>query len=140
MSRYFTGRGASPSDDAASRHPAKSGDRYRQPPGRARRVAAEERDAEERLVALNDTLARTRITAPVAGTVVDLQVHTLGAVVRGGDPLLDLVPAGDGFVIEARVPNHDVDHLYPGQSAEIRFSAFNQRLSNVIDGEASFAA
>ena len=28
-----------------------------------------------------------------------------------------------------------MDHLYPGQSAEIRFSAFNQRLSNVIDGE-----
>ncbi|RQW70803.1 HlyD family type I secretion periplasmic adaptor subunit [Halomonas sp. YLB-10] len=100
-----------------------------------RQVQAEVADAEERLVALNDTLARTRITAPVAGTVVDLQVHTLGAVVRGGDPLLDLVPAGDGFVIEARVPNHDVDHLYPGQSAEIRFSAFNQRLSNVIDGE-----
>ncbi|WP_442489780.1 HlyD family type I secretion periplasmic adaptor subunit [Halomonas litopenaei] len=100
-----------------------------------RQVQAEVADAEERLVALNDTLARTLITAPVAGTVVDLQVHTLGAVVRGGDPLLDLVPAGDGFVIEARVPNHDVDHLYPGQSAEIRFSAFNQRLSNVIDGE-----
>ncbi|MEQ5817765.1 HlyD family type I secretion periplasmic adaptor subunit [Halomonas sp. SCS19] len=100
-----------------------------------RQVQAEVADAEERLVALNDTLARTRITAPVAGTVVDLQVHTLGAVVRSGDPLLDLVPAGDGFVIEARVPNHDVDHLYPGQSAEIRFSAFNQRLSNVIDGE-----
>ncbi|MCJ8286866.1 HlyD family type I secretion periplasmic adaptor subunit [Halomonas sp.] len=100
-----------------------------------RQVQAEVADAEERLVALNDTLARTRITAPVAGTVVDLQVHTLGAVVRGGEPLLDLVPAGDGFVIEARVPNHDVDHLYPGQSAEIRFSAFNQRLSNVIDGE-----
>ena len=43
-----------------------------------RQVQAEVADAEERLVALNDTLARTRITAPVAGTVVDLQVHTLG--------------------------------------------------------------
>lgn len=100
-----------------------------------RQVQAEVADAEERLVALNDTLKRTEITAPVAGTVVGLKVHTLGAVVRGGDPLMDLVPIGDGFIVEAKVANHDVDHLYLGQPAEIRFSAFNQRLSNVIDGE-----
>ena len=100
-----------------------------------RQVQAEVADAEERLVALNDTLKRTEITAPVAGTVVGLKVHTLGAVVRGGDPLMDLVPVGDGFIVEAKVANHDVDHLYLGQPAEIRFSAFNQRLSNVIDGE-----
>ncbi|MAR70880.1 MULTISPECIES: HlyD family type I secretion periplasmic adaptor subunit [Halomonas] len=100
-----------------------------------RQVQAEVADAEERLVALNDTLKRTQITAPVAGTVVGLKVHTLGAVVRGGDPLMDLVPMGDGFIVEAKVANHDVDHLYLGQPAEIRFSAFNQRLSNVIDGE-----
>ncbi|WP_442489775.1 HlyD family type I secretion periplasmic adaptor subunit [Halomonas litopenaei] len=100
-----------------------------------RQVQAEVADAEERLVALNDTLKRTEITAPVAGTVVGLKVHTLGAVVRGGDPLMDLVPMGDGFIVEAKVANHDVDHLYLGQPAEIRFSAFNQRLSNVIDGE-----
>ncbi|MEE3216579.1 MAG: HlyD family type I secretion periplasmic adaptor subunit [Pseudomonadota bacterium] len=100
-----------------------------------RQVQSEVADAEERLVALTDTLRRTAITAPVAGTVVGLKVHTLGAVIRGGDPLMDLVPMGDGFIVEARVANHDVDHLYLGQPAEIRFSAFNQRLSNVIDGE-----
>ncbi|WP_405278203.1 HlyD family type I secretion periplasmic adaptor subunit [Cobetia sp. Ld8] len=100
-----------------------------------RQVQAEVTDAEERLVALNDNLRRTKVIAPVAGTVVGLKVHTLGAVIRSGDPLLDIVPAGDGFIVEARVPDHDIDHLYLGQPAEIRFSAFNQRLSNIIDGE-----
>ncbi|MCH4564985.1 HlyD family type I secretion periplasmic adaptor subunit [Halomonas sp. EGI 63088] len=91
-------------------------------------------DAEERIAALQDEARRTLVTAPVAGIVVDLKVHTLGAVVGPGDPLLDIVPSGDGLVVEARVVDRDVDNVYVGQSAEIRFSAFNQRLSNVIEG------
>lgn len=102
---------------------------------RLRDVQALVMDAEERVLALQDEARRTRVTAPVAGTVVDLQVHTLGGVVGPGDPLLDIVPSGDGLVVEARVVDRDVDNVYAGQSAEIRFSAFNQRLSNVIEGK-----
>ncbi len=100
-----------------------------------RQTQAEVTDAAERLTALGDRVNRTHVLAPVAGTVVGLKVHTLGGVVRAGDPLLEIVPANDGFIVEARVPDHDIDQLYIGQSAEIRFSAFNQRLSNVISGE-----
>ncbi|MCW4150356.1 HlyD family type I secretion periplasmic adaptor subunit [Halomonas sp. 18H] len=100
-----------------------------------RQTQAEVADAEERLTALMDKVDRTEVLAPVSGTVVGLKVHTLGGVIRSGDPLLDIVPTDVGFIVEAKVPDHDVDHLYIGQPAEIRFSAFNQRLSNVIDGE-----
>lgn len=100
-----------------------------------RQTQSEVADAEERLSALMDKVNRTQVLAPVSGTVVGLKVHTLGGVIRSGDPLLDIVPTDVGFIIEAKVADHDVDHLYMGQPAEIRFSAFNQRLSNVIDGE-----
>lgn len=100
-----------------------------------RQTQTEVADAEERLSALMDKVNRTQVLAPVSGTVVGLMVHTLGGVIRSGDPLLDIVPTNVGFIIEAKVADHDVDHLYIGQPAEIRFSAFNQRLSNVIDGE-----
>ncbi|MCD6008516.1 HlyD family type I secretion periplasmic adaptor subunit [Halomonas sp. IOP_31] len=92
-------------------------------------------DAEERITALSDQVKRTTVTAPVTGTVVGLKVHTVGAVIKPGDPIMEIVPSGDNFVVEARVPDRDIDNIYPGQYAEIRFSAFNQRLSNVIDGE-----
>ncbi|SDG43794.1 membrane fusion protein, epimerase transport system [Onishia taeanensis] len=92
-------------------------------------------DAEERITALSDQVKRTTITAPVSGTVVGMKVHTIGAVVRSGDPIMDIVPSNDGFVVEARVPDRDIDNIYKGQEAEIRFSAFNQRLTNVIEGE-----
>lgn len=100
-----------------------------------REVQATIADAEERIVALSDKVRRTRVLAPVSGTVVGMQIHTLGAVIRSGDSLMDIVPAGEGFVVEARVPDRDIDNIYIGQPAEIRFSAFNQRLSNIIDGE-----
>ncbi|GAB2795261.1 HlyD family type I secretion periplasmic adaptor subunit [Halomonas shantousis] len=100
-----------------------------------RQAQAQIADAEERITALSDQVRRTTVTAPVSGTVVGLKVHTIGAVVRAGDPIMDIVPSGDGFVVEARIPDRDIDNIYPGQFAEIRFSAFNQRLSNVIKGE-----
>ena len=92
-------------------------------------------EAEERITSLQDQVNRTTLVAPVSGTVVGRQVHTIGAVIRPGDTIMDIVPCGDGFVVEARIPNRDIDNIFLGQLAEIRFSAFNQRLTNVIDGE-----
>lgn len=91
--------------------------------------------AEEQITSLTDQVNRTVIHAPVSGTIVGRQVHTIGAVVRPGDPIMEVVPSDDGFVVEARVPTRDIDNLFIGQLAEIRFSAFNQRLTNIIDGE-----
>ncbi|MGO3700553.1 MULTISPECIES: HlyD family type I secretion periplasmic adaptor subunit [Halomonas] len=92
-------------------------------------------EAEERITSLTDQVNRTVVSAPVSGTIVGQQVYTVGAVIRPGDSIMDVVPSNDGFVVEARVPTRDIDNLFLGQLAEIRFSAFNQRLTNIIDGE-----
>lgn len=92
-------------------------------------------EAEERINSYTDQVDRTTVMAPVTGTVVGLVVHTEGGVIRPGDPIMDIVPSNDGFVVEARVPNRDIDNIFTGQSATIRFSAFNQRLTNEIAGE-----
>ncbi|MDN3524156.1 HlyD family type I secretion periplasmic adaptor subunit [Halomonas sabkhae] len=92
-------------------------------------------EAEEQITSLSDQVQRTTLEAPATGTVVGLKVHTVGAVISPGDPVMSVVPSGDGFVVEARVPNRDIDNIYVGQSADIRFSAFNQRLTSEIAGE-----
>jgi membrane fusion protein, epimerase transport system len=92
-------------------------------------------EARERIIALGDQVERATLVAPVSGTVVGSRVRTRGAVIRPGDDILDIVPADGGFVVEARVPNRDIDNIYHGQPVSIRFSAFNQRLTNDIDGE-----
>lgn len=108
---------------------------FRQEVGeRLRETRRQIADAEERLTALRDQRRRTTLTAPVAGTVVGLAVHTRGAVIEPGTTILEIVPRGEAFVVEARVADSDIDNVYPGQLAEIRFSAFNRGRSRVIEG------
>lgn len=100
-----------------------------------RQAQAQIAESQEQMISLQDQVARTRVIAPVSGTVVGRQIHTEGAVIRSGDVIMDIVPSNDGFVVEARVPTRDIDNIFIGQYAEIRFSAFNQRLTDSVDGE-----
>ncbi|MFI0471735.1 HlyD family type I secretion periplasmic adaptor subunit [Halomonas sp. HMF6819] len=105
-----------------------------------RQAQAQIAQAEEQIISLDDQVERTVVTAPVSGTVVGRQIHTVGAVIRPGDAIMDIVPNNDGFVVEARIPTRDIDNIYIGQFAEIRFSAFNQRLTDEIDGEVIYVS
>ena len=83
-------------------------------------------DLRERLAAARDVVARTRVTAPVAGTVMALQVFTEGGVVAAGQRLLDVVPANDRLVIEARVAPNDIETIALGLAAQVRLTAYSQ--------------
>ena len=81
----------------------------------------------EELRAREDVLARTMVTAPVAGTVVGLQFHTVGGVVRPGETILDIVPADEELIIDARLSPTDIDVVAPGLEAEVHLLAYAQR-------------
>jgi len=73
---------------------------------------------EGRQVAL-DALARSAIRSPVAGTVQGLRIFTVGGVVRGGEPILDVVPEGEEMRIRARIPPSEIDRLREGMAVEV---------------------
>ena len=83
-------------------------------------------DLRERLAAARDVAERTRVTAPVAGTVMDLQVFTQGGVVAAGQRLMDVVPANDRLIIEARVAPNDIETIALGLPAQVRLTAYSQ--------------
>jgi len=91
-------------------------------------------DLRERISAIQDRLRRTEITAPVAGIVLGMNTHTIGGVVRPGDPLLDIVPELAELVIDARVAPMDIDRVSVGMAATIRFSAFKNATTPIIYG------
>ena len=82
--------------------------------------------SEKRAVAL-DVFSRLDIVAPVSGTAQNLTVFTVGQVLRAGEPLLDIVPANEPLIVEAQIAPTDIDGVYVGQSAEIRFPALHSR-------------
>ena len=99
-----------------------------------REVEARLADLNERLTAARDVLARTRVTAPVAGTLVGLGVFTRGAVITPGQKLMDIVPAGEGLVVEARVAPTDIDSVAVGLPAQVRLTAFSLLTTPPLDG------
>ncbi|WP_223855386.1 HlyD family type I secretion periplasmic adaptor subunit [Pseudomonas oryzihabitans] len=89
----------------------------------------------EQLRALQDTLDRTVIRAPVDGMVMGLSVHTLGGVVAPGSHLLDVVPGGADLLVEVEIQPGDIDRIALGRPAEIRFSAFKGATTPILEGE-----
>jgi HlyD family secretion protein len=94
----------------------------------------------ERGVAARDLLDRIEIRAPTSGVIHQLAAHTIGGVVKAGDPIMEIVPDADDLQIEARLQPQDIDHVHTGQTAFVRFSAFNQRTTPQLTGTVSFVS
>lgn len=110
------------------------------------RVAAEEfKESSARLVQLREQLRpaadaarRQTIVAPVAGTVMGLRVNAPGEVAPAKEALMEIVPAADELLVEARVGVDAIKHLRPGQLTELRFTTFNARTTPLVEGELSY--
>ncbi len=94
-------------------------------------------ELKNRLAAVDDRLARTQIRAPVAGTINELSVTTLGGVISSAEHLLTIVPEDANLKIEFKVLVNDIDQIRLDQDAKLRFSAFNQRTTPEIAGKIS---
>lgn len=97
-------------------------------------VQAELSAVREKLRSVQDTVERTVVRAPQAGMVLGLEVHTLGAVIRPGGRLLDIVPQDERLVVQAQLSPQDIDQVRVGQLAEVRFPSFKQRELPRIEG------
>ncbi|MEA2830853.1 MAG: rane fusion protein type secretion system [Bradyrhizobium sp.] len=94
----------------------------------------------QRGIAARDMLDRIEIRAPTSGVVHQLSAHTIGGVIRAGDPIMEVVPDSDDLQIEARLQPNDIDHVRTGQKAFVRFSAFNQRVTPQLLGVVSYVS
>lgn len=76
----------------------------------------------------DETKADTRqkllqLTAPVAGTVQQLRIHTLGGVATAASPLMEIVP-DDTLEVEASIENKDIGFVKVGQPVVVKIEAF----------------
>ena len=78
--------------------------------------------------------SRVDVRAPMSGTAQNLRVFTEGAVVRAGDPLVDIAPDHGQLVIQARVSPNDIDGVHSHQTVEVRFPTFHSRTVPVLSG------
>ena len=89
----------------------------------------------ERKITAEDQLRRTDIRAPQTGFVFQSAVHTVGGVITAGDSIMYIVPDAAKLQVEAKVQPQDIAQVKVGQTAVLRFSAFDARTTPEIDGE-----
>lgn len=75
------------------------------------------------------------LRAPIAGTVQQLALHTIGGVVTPAQALMVVVPADGGVEIEVMVLNKDIGFVVEGDPAEIKVDTFNFTKYGLLHGK-----
>lgn len=89
------------------------------------KVEAELAQTNETLVARQDLLRRTTLTAPLRGTVKNIRFNTVGGVVQPAQDILEIVPLEDKLLVEAKIRPADVAFLRPGLDAVVKITAYD---------------
>lgn len=95
-------------------------------------------DVSEQLRLAEKVLERTTIRSPVDGVVVQRLINASGMVVQPGQTVLEILPVNDELIIEAQVKPTDIDNIFVGQPARLRFSALNTRVTPDFAGTVSY--
>lgn len=67
----------------------------------------------------------TEIRAPMDGTVRNVRITTLGGVARAGEEIMQIVPADDDLIVEAKVKPADIAFVKPGLHATVDVDAYD---------------
>lgn len=93
---------------------------------------------EQVLTQRGEALQSTQVRAPMSGLVKNVRFTTLGAVLKPGDELLQIVPSDDPLVVEARVRPSDVAFLLIGMRANVKLDAYDYTLYGSMPGHVTY--
>lgn len=88
----------------------------------------------ETLASAQQQTLRTTIRTPIDGIVKKMRYHTIGGVVRPGEAIMEIVPARDDLVIEARLHPRDRGYVTVGQSATVKITTYDFTRYGTLDG------
>jgi HlyD family type I secretion membrane fusion protein len=80
------------------------------------------------------------IRSPIAGIVNEVLVNTVGGVITPAQKLVTIVPANVKMQVEVKVQPNDIDQIYVGQKAKLKFTAFSSRKTPEIFGNVAFVS
>ena len=88
----------------------------------------------QQLRSAQDVLNRREVLAPEAGKVTNVRAFTPGSSIGAGEPILDLVPVRDRFVVEAQVQPVDIEQVGVGQRTNTRLTSYRVRRLPLLPG------
>lgn len=96
--------------------------------------------AEQALTQRADQLGNAELRAPAAGVVSNLRISTVGAVLRPGDEVMQIIPAGARLIVEAQLSPAEIAFIRPGQDASVKFDAYDPSIYGSAIGKVIFVS
>jgi HlyD family type I secretion membrane fusion protein len=106
----------------------------------SREAANRVRELAERLRPSTDEVERQVVRAPVDGTVMSVKVAAAGDVIAPRQALLDVVPAREKLVVDARIEPQDIEHVRAGGTAEVRLVSSDARAVPLLPAKVTFVS
>lgn len=85
-----------------------------------------------------EAVSSTYVKAPMDGVVKNVRFTTLGAVLKSGDELMQIVPSNDPLIIEAKVAPKDIGFLRNGLRANVKLDAYDYTRYGNLTGQVVF--
>lgn len=82
-----------------------------------------------------DRMIRTTIYSHVDGVVNKIYIDTVGRVVKGGEPIMDIVPRSATLLVEAKIRPADIAFLSTGQDVKVQFTAYEFSIYGGMEGK-----
>ena len=88
-----------------------------------------------RMVSDTDKLEKTIVRSPVDGIIKQININTIGEVVKSGVDLIEIVPNSDILLIEAKINPKDIAFISPTQVAKVKLSAYDYAIYGGLEGK-----
>lgn len=98
------------------------------------RVRTDLAQLEEQMVVKQDVLRRTTLRSPVRGLVKNIRMNTIGGVVQGGAPIMEIVPVGQQVLIEVKIKPADIGFIHKGMPATVKLTAYDYFIYGGLNG------
>ena len=80
-------------------------------------------------------IKRAIISSPINGTIKKMHYNTLGGVVKPGGVIAEVVPTEEHLIIDTKIAPSNIAFIYTGQSAVVRFSAYDFATYGALNGK-----
>ena len=80
----------------------------------------------------------TEVLSPMDGIVRNVRLTTLGGVAKPGEEIMQIVPADEDLIIEAKVKPAEIAFVKPGLPATIKLDAYDYSIYGILTGEVSY--
>lgn len=84
---------------------------------------------------LKQKAARMNISSPVQGVIQNIEITTIGGVVKPGGTLMRVVPVNQALILETRIRPEDIGHIELGLAATVKFTTYNFSRYGSVKGE-----